>query len=336
MLLRSSSTPILNGWSPLSKDSSPEPDIILLLRRNRSVTHLFPFLSLTASLNSQSSSEESSWVSSRKLPRALSESDLRDTAVQKRKPLAQSSKGLASISIGEEGEEEEERVIGSISSSLLFSSSGLDESMENAEGCSVLMGLGMNEKSSGSLFLDEGFGSVFGGAGGICGGRGRGGGSGGGDGDGGSEFSDSNRGNNSTDAYYQKMIEADPGNALLLSNYSMFLKEVRGDLSKAEEYCGLAVLANPGDGHVLSLYADLIWQTQKDAERAESYFDQAIKAAPDDCYVMASYARFLWDAEEEEDEEEEEEEEGEEAEVSKTTPFFTGTAPSYHPITAAS
>lgn len=50
---------------------------------------------------------------------------------------------------------------------------------------------------------------------------------------------------------------------------------------------------------------------------------------------MASYARFLWDAEEEEDEEEEEEE-GEEAEVSKTTPFFTGTAPSYLPITAAS
>lgn len=226
MLLRSSSTPILNGWSPFSRDSSPEPDIILPLQRNRSVTHLFPFMSLTASLNSPSSSEESSWVSSRKLPKALSESDLRDFAIQKGKPLAQSSKGLASISVEEEGEEEEdERVIGSISSSLLFSSSGLDESVENAQGCPVLMGLGMNENSSGSLFLDEGFGSV-GGGGGICGGRGRGGGSGGGDGDGGSEFSDSNRGNNSTDAYYQKMIEADPGNALLLSNYSIFLKEV--------------------------------------------------------------------------------------------------------------
>lgn len=31
----------------------------------------------------------------------------------------------------------------------------------------------------------------------------------------------------STDVYYQKMIEANPGNPLFLGNYAKFLKEVR-------------------------------------------------------------------------------------------------------------
>ncbi|KAK8477785.1 hypothetical protein V6N13_139512 [Hibiscus sabdariffa] len=134
-----------------------------------------------------------------------------------------------------------------------------------------------------------------------------GGGDGGGSGTGDNEWSswDSNNGNDGTDLYYRKMIEANPGNSLLLSNYARFLKEVRRDYVKAEEYCGRAILANPNDGNVLSMYAGLIWETRKDSSRAETYFDQAVKAAPDDCYVLASYARFLWDAEEEDDDEEE-------------------------------
>jgi hypothetical protein len=130
------------------------------------------------------------------------------------------------------------------SGSLLFSSSGLDYD-----------------------------GSGFGGSGG-------GGSGGGGGGCGNNEYLDG--GVNETDVYYKTMIDANPGNSLLLSNYARFLKEVRGDLVKAEEYCGRAILANPGDGGVLSLYADLIWQTHKDSVRAESYFDQAVKAAPGD------------------------------------------------------
>lgn len=104
--------------------------------------------------------------------------------------------------------------------------------------------------------------------------------------------------------YYLKMIKANPGNPLLLGNYSKFLKEVRGDLAKAEEYCGRAILVSPSDANMLALYADLIWQTQRDAKRAESYFQQAVKNAPDDIYVLASYARFLWDVDEEEGAEE--------------------------------
>ncbi|KAE8710403.1 equilibrative nucleoside transporter family protein [Hibiscus syriacus] len=113
---------------------------------------------------------------------------------------------------------------------------------------------------------------------------------------------DLNKGNDGAELYYQKMIEANPRNSLLLSNYAKFLKDVRRDFVKAEEYCERAILANPNDGNVLSMYADLIWETRKDSSRAQTYFDQAVKSAPDDCYVLASYARFLWDADEKDEE----------------------------------
>lgn len=59
----------------------------------------------------------------------------------------------------------------------------------------------------------------------VGGGMGRNGGC---DGSGGGwDFSEgSNHGRDKTDAYYQNMIEANPGDALLLGNYAKFLKEV--------------------------------------------------------------------------------------------------------------
>ena len=61
-------------------------------------------------------------------------------------------------------------------------------------------------------------------------------------------------------------------------------KQVRGDLIKAEEYCGRAMLARGNNGSVISMYADLIWSNYMDASRAESYHLQATKTSPDNRY----------------------------------------------------
>lgn len=208
--------------------------------------------------------------SPKKITRASSEADLIATSIPKgRRPLSKNTNCLlSSIAVEEdtEGEESDYEV-------MLFSTSGLYDNK------------------------GTGFGVMVDGTGGGGGGR-EGKISGG-------SWHGNDHENDSTDLYYQTMIEANPGNSMLLSNYAKYLKEVLGDFPKAEEYCSRAILANPSDGNVLSMYADLIWETQKDAPRAQSYFDQAVQASPDDCYVMASYARFLWDADDEDEEEEE-------------------------------
>lgn len=77
------------------------------------------------------------------------------------------------------------------------------------------------ERGNGSLlFSSSGLDNDVGGDGGkICGGGGSGSG-------GGYWGSGSDGGLNGTDVYYKSMIEANPGNPLLLSNYARFLKEV--------------------------------------------------------------------------------------------------------------
>ncbi|KAJ4913707.1 Tetratricopeptide repeat (TPR)-like superfamily protein [Raphanus sativus] len=134
------------------------------------------------------------------------------------------------------------------------------------------------------------------------------GGFGGRGGDGGAGGDGAGGGGGSVDGYYEEMIQRYPGDALLLANYARFLKEVKGDERKAEEYCERAMLSEDGrDGEMLSMYGGLIWKNHGDGVRAQSYFDQAVQSSPDDCHVLASYARFLWDTEEEGEEEEEEE-----------------------------
>jgi len=312
MLLRSASAPILNSWLPHSSSQEAEP--VVQLSRTRSV-------SLTTSFHHSPADE-----STRKVTQALQEAEFQTPPKPKKtNPISRPHRKQPGITVKEVDEERELKPNSALSSSSirrLFSSSGLGESVVGEEGCAV----GKNDCVLQTLAGGGGNGSIGGG----CGGRGSDGGDGGDNGGSGS-FEGDNHGNDKTDVYYQKMIEANPGNALLLGNYAKFLKEVRGDFAKAEEYCGRAILANPSDGNVLALYADLIWQTKRDANRAESYFDQAVKTAPDDCYVLASYARFLWDAEEEEDEEERHESEYSHA---SSANFFQG-ASHHPPLTAA-
>ncbi|XP_021806437.1 uncharacterized protein LOC110750412 [Prunus avium] len=322
MLLRSSSAPLLNSWLSHSKDFSPEPES--LLTRTRSV-----------SLSSFSSFHSPSIDSTKKTTtQILLEADIPSQPKPKKKNPIPLSLGKKSKTKAKNVEEQEEELkpssISSSATQRLFSSSGLGVKLMEDEDSAV----GKEDDGLQTLVLGGGAGSN---GGKICGGGGSGKGPDGGDGGGSGFFESNNHGSGSTDAYYQKMIQADPGNCLLLGNYAKFLKEVRGDYAKAEEYCGRAILANPNDANVLSLYADIIWKTQKDAERAENYYDQAVKTSPDDCFVLASYAEFLWDAEEEEKEEEENQGVKHETEPSHTSSsnFFHG-APHHSPLTAAS
>ncbi|KAL3633048.1 hypothetical protein CASFOL_026032 [Castilleja foliolosa] len=268
MLLRSSSSPILNSWLHNSagasgSSSSPEPDIVAQLPRTRSFCPTMFHEDIAGHIAPT---------------RSVFDSDL-----PKHKKCLRLPASPKPVKIKERREQE--------MGSTFLTSSGFGAALE--EEC--LVAASDRERVPQTLTLGGGIGG--GGPGRMCGG-GRGSDDGSGSG---SENPFHWSGPESTDAYYQTMIQANPSNPLFLANYAKFLKEVKGDYTKAEEYCGRAILANPSDGNVLSLYADLIWQTQKDGVRAEAYFDQAVKADPNDCFVLASYARFLWDAEDDEE-----------------------------------
>ncbi|KAE8732792.1 equilibrative nucleoside transporter family protein [Hibiscus syriacus] len=286
MLLRSASSPLLNSWAPHSKEPSQEHELPYQISRTRTV-------SFTVSCSVRSSDDLT-----RKMKRAVSETDLSDLVVPMMKAGNKGSGILNGVCVEEEEEVEKE-----------------EAGFEWLRAAS----LGVEEECG----IGDGGGKICSGGRGGCGG-----GSDGGDNEWG--YWDPNNGNDITDSYYQKMIQANPGNSLLLGNYARFLQEVRGDSVKAEEYYGRAILANPNDGNVLSSYANLIWQTRKDEPRAETYFDQAVKAAPDDCFVLASYARFLWDAEEEDNKV------GENLSYGLDQSFFHEVPPTPPPLAAAS
>lgn len=67
---------------------------------------------------------------------------------------------------------------------------------------------------------------------------------------------------------------------------------MEGDIERAEEYYGRAILASPGDGEVLSLYGKLIWDSHRDGDRAKAYYDQAVSASPNDWYNFLSFFFF--------------------------------------------
>ncbi|KAG8094737.1 hypothetical protein GUJ93_ZPchr0012g21232 [Zizania palustris] len=123
-----------------------------------------------------------------------------------------------------------------------------------------LCAAGRNGTAASLALVEEVVGGGGSGGGGkkVCGGGGHGG------------YSDSGR---AADAYYRRMIHADPVNSLLLGNYARFLKDVEGDVARAQESCERAIVANPGDGGALALYAGLVWETSRDADRADAYYN---------------------------------------------------------------
>ncbi|XP_010417746.1 PREDICTED: uncharacterized protein LOC104703433 [Camelina sativa] len=278
MLLRSTSAPILKSWLPqhCSRESSPDQES-QLQRRSRSLS-LFSSKSIDGHTGEQLHQQALSEHKDSVLKSTTSNENHNENTIPRRQRRSSLDETRYT-----------KKTTLDLSSTFLvdrlFSSSGLGEkaSYDDDRLETLVSGGGGGMGSSGGK---------------ICNGGGVGGS--GVDG-GGSE--------DATDSYYKEMIDLNPGNSLLTGNYAKFLKEVKRDMKKAEEYCERAILGNTNDGNVLSLYADLILHNHRDHERAHSYYQQAVKMSPQDCYVQASYARFLWDVEEDEDEGEEEEEE---------------------------
>lgn len=202
MLLRSSSTPVLNSWQPNSNYSSSEPEILYQIPKICSI-------SLSASSSCSLSSIDDL---TKKMTRALSESDLRDMSLPKKRPFNKIFNGLSieeekdgyKLGFGYLGKGSFEFSVG------LLSNTGLDEGYE----------VGIRDSGLATVLVGDGVG----GTGGKIGDGGGGGSDGGNDGS--SELWDSNSGSDKTDIYYQKMIDASPGNSLFLSNYAKFLKDV--------------------------------------------------------------------------------------------------------------
>ncbi|XVE65762.1 hypothetical protein DITRI_Ditri08aG0025600 [Diplodiscus trichospermus] len=103
------------------------------------------------------------------------------------------------------------------------------------------------------------------------------------------------------EAYYRRMVQENPCNPLVLSNYARFLHQSKGDLEGAEEYYLKAIQADPSNGETMSEYAKLVWSLRRDRDKASEYFERAVEATPENSHVLAAHASFLWETEEVED-----------------------------------
>ena len=93
--------------------------------------------------------------------------------------------------------------------------------------------------------------------------------------------------------YYQKALEADPQQAINLGNYAIFLADNRKDYDRAEEYYQKALEADPQNANNLGNYANFLKNIRKDYDRAEGYYQKALEADPQHANNLGNYAGFL-------------------------------------------
>ena len=97
----------------------------------------------------------------------------------------------------------------------------------------------------------------------------------------------------STNAMFQRAIDADPTNAIVLGAYAAFLHTVRGDMDQAEKLYQQATDADPTNARNLGNYADFLENIRGDMDQAEQMHQQAITADPHHARNLGAYALFL-------------------------------------------
>ena len=97
--------------------------------------------------------------------------------------------------------------------------------------------------------------------------------------------------------YYQRLLEEDPHNPLLLGNYGEFLYKHshrrEEAMMKCEELYEMAIHGDPTNGTILARYAEIQWDVHKDRQQAKVYYDQAIQSSPNDWYVCACVQVYM-------------------------------------------
>ncbi|MFM9958647.1 MAG: tetratricopeptide repeat protein [Phycisphaerales bacterium] len=97
------------------------------------------------------------------------------------------------------------------------------------------------------------------------------------------------------EALYQRALEADPKHPTILGNYALFLKNVRKAHDSAEALYKRALEADPKDATILDNYANFLNNIRKDHDGAEALFKRALEADPKHANKLGNYANFLMD-----------------------------------------
>ncbi|KAG8480995.1 hypothetical protein CXB51_025636 [Gossypium anomalum] len=98
--------------------------------------------------------------------------------------------------------------------------------------------------------------------------------------------------------YHTRMVQENPGNPSVLSNYARFLHQVLKEMLKEPRN----TICKPyKEWETMSHYAKLIWDSHRDHDKASHYFELAVEANPENSNILAAYASFLWETEEDED-----------------------------------
>ena len=98
----------------------------------------------------------------------------------------------------------------------------------------------------------------------------------------------------STNAMFQRAIDADPTNANILGVYAIFLDTVRGDMDQVQQMYQQAITADPDiDANILGAYANFLHTVRGDMDQAQDMYEQAITADPTNANILGNYAIFL-------------------------------------------
>ena len=97
----------------------------------------------------------------------------------------------------------------------------------------------------------------------------------------------------STNAMFQRTVDADPTNANSLGAYALFLHTKRGDMDQADQMYRRAIAADPTNATALGAYALFLHTERGDMDQADQMYQRAIAADPTNATTLGNYATFL-------------------------------------------